>query len=296
MILAVTGGTGFVGGHLLRLAVAGGHRVRALTRRAQPGQAGVTWVGGDLIDPRDLCEGADAIIHLAGVINAPDPAGFFEGNVAGTATMIAAARAAGCGRFVHVSSLAAREPGLSAYGASKAASERLVEDSHLDWSIVRPPGVYGPGDRETLALFQLATRGLALIPSDGRVSMIEVTDLSRALLALAAAAATRATHEISDGHPLSHRELALALGVATGKRVAAIKVPGWAMQTAARLATAVARARGQVSRLSPERARYLAHPDWVTRGDNLAALWRPQVALADGLRATADWYRANDWL
>lgn len=296
MILAITGGTGFVGTHLLRLAVAAGHDVRALTRREQPAQPGVTWVAGDLTHPADLCAGADAVIHLAGVINAPDPAGFFEGNVAGTATLIAAAQAAGVRRFVHVSSLAAREPGLSAYGASKAASERLVQDSPLDWSIVRPPGVYGPGDRETLALFQLATRGLALIPSDGHVSMIEVSDLGRALLALAAAPATRATHELSDGAPLSQRELAQAIGLAVGKRVIPVKVPGWAMRTAARIATAVARARGATSRLSPERARYLAHPDWVTRGDNLGALWRPQVALADGLRATADWYRANDWL
>ncbi|TRW15093.1 NAD-dependent epimerase/dehydratase family protein [Glacieibacterium frigidum] len=296
MILAVTGGTGFVGGHLLRLAVAAGHEVRALTRRPQSAQPGVIWVSGDLTHPADLCEGADAVIHLAGVINAPDPAGFFEGNVAGTATMIAVAEAAGVRRFVHVSSLAAREPGLSAYGASKAASERLIEESDLDWSIVRPPGVYGPGDRETLALFQLAKHGIALIPSDGHASMIEASDLSRALLALAAAPATRATHELSDGEPLSHRELAQALGVAVGKRVIPIKVPGWGMAIAATLATTVARLRGGHSRLTAERARYLAHPDWVTRGDNLSALWRPQVALADGLRATADWYRANDWL
>ena len=296
MILAVTGGTGFVGAHLLRLAADAGHEVRALTRRAQPAQPGVTWVAGDLAHPADLCAGADAVIHLAGVINAPDPGGFFEGNVAGTATLLAAATAAGVRRFVHVSSLAAREPGLSAYGASKAASERLVEQSDLDWSIVRPPGVYGPGDRETLALFQLAARGLALIPSDGRVSMIEVSDLCRALLALAAAPATRATHEISDGIPLSHRQLADALGVAVGRRVVPVAVPGWAMRGAATLATAVARARGQTSRLSADRARYLAHPDWVAHVDNLRALWRPQVGLAEGLRATVDWYRANAWL
>ena len=296
MIVAITGGTGFVGAHLLRLAADAGHEVRALTRRPQPAQRGVTWVAGDLAHPADLCAGADAVIHLAGVINAPDPAGFFEGNVAGTATLLAAATTAEVRRFVHVSSLAAREPGLSAYGASKAASERLVEQSDRDWSIVRPPGVYGPGDRETLALFQLAARGLALIPSDGHVSMIEVSDLCRALLALAAAPATRATHEVSDGVPLSHRQLADALGVAVGRRVMPVAVPGWAMRGAATLATAVARARGQTSRLSADRARYLAHPDWVAHGDNLRALWRPQIALADGLRATVDWYRANAWL
>ena len=296
MILAVTGGTGFVGGHLLRIAVEQGHTVRALTRREKPVQFGITWITGDLANPGDLCTGADAVIHLAGVINARDPAEFFEGNVAGTATMLAASTKAGVHRFVHVSSLAAREPGLSAYGASKAASERLVEDSALDWSIVRPPGVYGAGDRETLALFQLAARGLALIPSDGRVSMIDACDLARALLALAAAPATHRVHEIDDGAPLDHRALAQAIGVAVGRRVRMLAVPGWGMRLAATLATRVARARGDVSRLSHDRARYLAHPDWVAHGDNLTGIWRPQVALADGLCDAATWYRAAGWL
>src|SRR3546814_14244242 len=78
--------------------------------------------------------------------------------------MIAAAAAADVGRFVHVSSLAAREPELSAYGRSKAESEKLMAESGLDWAIVRPPAVYGPGDRESLELFRMAARGLVLLP------------------------------------------------------------------------------------------------------------------------------------
>ena len=111
---------------MLRLAVEQGHRVRALTRRDQPAVAGVHWIAGDLGFPGDLCAGADAVIHLAGTINAPDRAGFDAGNVAGTASIVAAAQAACIKRFIHVSSLAAREPGLSDYGASKAAAEGLV--------------------------------------------------------------------------------------------------------------------------------------------------------------------------
>ena len=82
--------------------------------------------------------------------------------------MLAAATAAGVRRFVFVSSLAAREPQLSMYGASKARAEALVERSGLDWSIVRPPAVYGPGDRETLELFKMARLGLVLMPPAGR--------------------------------------------------------------------------------------------------------------------------------
>ena len=143
MILAITGATGYVGRRVLALAES---PVRALTRRPQSPQPGVAWIEGDLADTAalaQLCKGADAVLHIAGVVNAPTRAAFDAGNVAGTAAMLAAA---GSRRFVHVSSLAAREPQISNYGASKAAAERLVMTSDLDWVIVRPPGVYGPGD------------------------------------------------------------------------------------------------------------------------------------------------------
>ena len=104
-ILAVTGGTGFVGQRLLDLATERGHTVRALTRRPQEGRDGVEWIDGSL-ENRDalerLVQGSDAVIHVAGVINAPDAAGFESGNVKGTLTMLAAATAAGTRRFVHV--------------------------------------------------------------------------------------------------------------------------------------------------------------------------------------------------
>ena len=113
--LAVTGGTGFVGSHLIDSALAAGHRVSALTRRQQPPRAGVNWVEGDLGD-RDaltrLVEGADAAIHVAGLLSARNEAEFDGANVVGTLATLAAATAAGTRRFVFVSSLAAREPAL----------------------------------------------------------------------------------------------------------------------------------------------------------------------------------------
>lgn len=296
MILAVTGGTGFVGRHLLRIAVASGHSVRALARSPQADQPGVTWIRGALEDPGELCAGADAVIHVAGIINARTRADFDQGNVAGTASIIAAARAADVGRFVHVSSLAAREPGLSAYGVSKAAAERVVEASDRDWTIIRPPGVYGPGDRETLMLFQLAARGLGIVPARGRVSMIEVSDLAHALLAVAAAPASHTVHEVSDGVPVDHATLARTLGAAVGRKVRIVRIPGVGLMLGAVGDTAWARTRGKLPRLSFDRARYLAHPDWTSHGDNLTGLWTPQVALAEGTAATAAWYRAHAWL
>jgi nucleoside-diphosphate-sugar epimerase len=188
MRLAVTGGTGFVGSHLIDAAAAAGHSIAALTRREQPERGSVDWIGGDLDDRnalRQLVDGADAIVHVAGVITARDKAAFDKGNVEGTLAMLAAATAGGVQRFVHVSTLAAREPKLSLYGASKAKAEELVQSSGLDWAIVRPPAVYGPGDKETLELFRMAKLGIMLMPPRGHLSLIHVQDLAQLLLALA---------------------------------------------------------------------------------------------------------------
>ena len=132
MRLAVTGATGFVGSHVIDRALAAGHTITALTRRPQPDRTGITWIAGHLADQAALtrlAQGADAIIHIAGVLNVPTQAEFEAGNIAGTAAMLAAATAAEVHKFVFVSSLAAREPQLSMYGASKAQAEALVEAS-----------------------------------------------------------------------------------------------------------------------------------------------------------------------
>jgi nucleoside-diphosphate-sugar epimerase len=91
-------------------------------------------------------------VHVAGVING-DKAAFTQGNIAGTENMVEAAAQAGVRRFIHISSLAAREPQLSTYGWSKSVSEEPVIAAGLNWTIIRPPAIYGPGDREMLDLF-----------------------------------------------------------------------------------------------------------------------------------------------
>jgi nucleoside-diphosphate-sugar epimerase len=292
--LAITGATGFVGRRVLALA---NRPVRALTRRPQPPQPGVEWVPGDLDDAHALarlCDGAAAVLHIAGVVNAPDAAGFRAGNVTGTANVLAAA--AQVPRFVHVSSLAAREPGLSMYGASKAEADRQVQARAGDWVIVRPPGVYGPGDAEMRDLFGLARFGLGVAPGgpDARISLIHVDDLARALLALADGGPSGAIVEIDDGAGArgghSHGEFAHAIGGALGRRPLVLPIP-------AGLLTALAASR-LIPKLTPDRARYLAHSDWVARGGNerLAPIWQPQIGLDAGLADTVRDYRARGWL
>ena len=205
--------------------------------------------------------------------------------------MLAAARDAGVARFVHVSSLAAREPQLSMYGASKAKAEALVADSALDWVIVRPPGVYGPDDREMLDIYKLAMRGLYVAPP-GRMSLIHVDDLAQALLALAGGGPSRQTLEIDDGAAggIAHADFARAIGTGLGRGVTVMPLPLSMLHLAARL--------GVSAKLTRDRANYIAHPDWVARGGNaaLAELWVPQVGLAAGVADTIAGYRAKSWL
>ena len=297
--IALTGATGFVGAHLLEFTLNQGHEVRALTRRAQPQRAGVTWVEGALENDPALAllvDGADVVVHVAGVINAPDAVGFEAGNVAGTAAILAAAQAAGVGRFVHISSLAAREPQLSLYGASKARSEALVDASPLSATIVRPPAVYGPGDRETLELFRMAKRGLVVLPPAGRLSLIHVDDLAALLLALAESDATLLI-EPDDGRRRgwSHVEFGQALGGAVGRKVRTLSAPRVMLSIAARADRLM---RGTSAKLTSDRVAYFCHSDWTVSPDRAptAELWQPRIETEAGLAATARWYEEQGWL
>lgn len=300
MKLALTGATGFVGAALLDLALAEGHEVRALTRRSQPERKDVTWVAGDLANTAALAElarGVDAVIHVAGVVNAPDAAGFEAGNVAGTEATLDAAAACEVRRFVHVSSLAAREPGLSAYGASKLRAEERVQGSGLDWTMVRPPMIYGPRDKELLDLFRAAKWGLVPVPAEGRASIIHVEDLARLLLALASAQSVGTIYEADDGLPggWRHRDMARAIGAAVGRRPFVLGVSRTMLEFAAK---ADGLLRGSRAKLTPDRAAYFAHPDWTCRRSASVPpdLWQPRIETRLGFARTAQWYRAAGWL
>lgn len=303
-LLAITGATGFVGSSVLAEALTQGPRVKALARREQAALDGVEWVRGDLEDTAALaalCEGSDAVIHVAGLTNTPDPAAFEGANVTGTANVIAAMKDARVARLIFVSSLSARMPELSAYGASKAKAESLVEASGLDWTTVRPPGVYGPRDIDYLDMFRTAKWGFVPLPPGGASSIIHAHDLAALLVALAAGNAAptkKKVYEPDDGREggWSHKELAQAIGHAVGRGVVFAPHLPRAVLDAAAAADRIA--RGDRAKLTPDRVGYMAHPNWVSRFDRKPppGIWEPRISGEEGLRMTAEWYRREGWL
>ena len=303
MTIALTGATGFVGRAVLDEAQRRGVTLRALTRREQVAREGVQWVTGTLADNgalAHLVEGAEAVIHVAGLTNSPDPADFHEANVVGTQKLLEACKAARARRFVFVSSLSAREPRLSQYGHSKAEAETVVQASGLDWTIVRPPGVYGPRDIDYFEMFRSARLGLVPLPPRGASSIIHVDDLANLLLDLVdapPALVRRKMFEPDDGREggWSHSELAQAIGTAGGRRVFAPHLPRSVLSAAARADRLL---RGDKARLTADRVGYMTHPNWVARSAMKVpeTVWTPRIRGKEGLAATARWYRAQGWL
>lgn len=296
MIVALTGGTGFLGSHVLEHLIGAGHAVRALARKPQTDRDGVIWIAGDLDNPGNLCAGAEAVIHVAGVVNA-DVATFDKGNREGTVNLLAAADAASVKRFVHVSSLSARSPDLSSYGTSKRAAEDAVVASPLDWSVVRPPAIYGPRDTDNLELFKFAKRGIMPLPPGGRLSAIHAVDLARLIVVMAERAPAQAFYEADDGQPdgWSHKDYAKMIGAAVGRNPMTLALPKAALNLGAALDGMF---RGEKAKLTRDRVSYMAHPDWVIDPAKRppASLWTPQIATPQGLKDAADWYRAEGWL
>src|SRR5256712_4970240 len=153
MQIAVTGATGFVGRHVAAPLTGGGHRVRARVRRPEPARlllgAAPELVPGDLADAATLAalvRGSDAVIHLVGIIVEAGPATFDAVHVEGTRRVLAAARAAGVRRFVHMSAMGARdEPGATRYHRTQRRAEDLVRDSGPSQPVLRPSPIRRPG-------------------------------------------------------------------------------------------------------------------------------------------------------
>lgn len=310
--IAITGVSGFVGSHVVRQLAARGHQLNALvrdrSRLSEEFPDSVVVVEGALDDIAALdrlVSQAEVVVHVAGAIKALDAAQFMEINADGTRAVVEAAKRAGVRRFVHVSSLAAREPDLSAYCASKAEAESIVTRlaGGMDWLCVRPPAVYGPGDRATLPLLQQLSRRHAFLTGlhDQRVSLVHVDDLARGLVAAAEGLVEGGKiYEADDATPqgYSWRDMARAAGHSLGFTPQVHLLPRPIVQMAGLAGGMLARITGKAQILTVGKARELYHSDWVIAGVRLDATgqWKPRMTFESGFADTLRWYRAHGWL
>lgn len=298
--VAITGASGFVGAALACHLASQGWRLRLLVRPGSqnrlPRIDGAHVVTGSLGDAnalRQLLDGAQALVHCAGAVRGLTRADFDRVNVGGVQALLDATDAAQ--RVVHISSLAARHPGLSHYAASKLAGEQRVT-SQLPpqrWVVLRPPAIYGPGDRELRPLLDRMMRGLALLPGppDARFSLLHVHDLARAVgCLLSGDAGWGQTHEPDDGHRqgYSWQDLLAAVARLRGAPVRAVRVPGPLLSALGACNELAARLAGRAPMLSRGKARELRWPDWLASGNAslLDCGWQPAITLDQGLRDT----------
>lgn len=312
-VVAVTGATGFLGAHLVAALAREGALIRVLARRSHEHAlwrgASLEIVPGDIEDSgalERLVAGADAVVHVAGLIKAHNRAAFLRANRDGTRAVAEAARHHVRGaRFIAISSLAAREPQLSDYAASKHAGEEAARSVYGDARdrlvIVRPPAIYGPWDRATLAFFKAASRAVIPVFGTGRAATVHVADAAAAVARLAMGAGEAGLYALADANPAGYRigdllgEAARAVGNGNPRF---LRLPDGFLLALGGASAWWGRVRGRTPFFTAGKAREMLHTDWsIAPGELLPPLvYRSEIGISDGFRETAAWYRSAKWL
>jgi len=321
----VTGGTGFVGGHVVHALLNDGWSVRVLARDPSKSKgslidgSGADLVRGDLSSDDGLEEaarGVDAVVHAAGILKARSLEDYREVNRRGTERLLrAAARSSPRARFVLVSSQAAAGPArlghpvteadppapVSWYGLSKREGEEAVARLWPgEWTVLRPGVVYGPGDRGLLQYFRMAASGVVPVPAGGtRIQLIAVERAARGI----ARAATRGglpgrTGFLCDPAPVTVRELAEKIAALSGRAARLVRVPDLVVRLLGAAETAAEKITGRSRPFNADKAREILAGDWLCDGGPVERdleLPAPRP-LEDGLRALWAWYRRAGWV
>jgi 2-alkyl-3-oxoalkanoate reductase len=304
--IALTGATGFVGSHLLNKLVSNGFHVNALTRSDQPPMENVTWIKGDFGNAEALMKvtkKADTIINVAGLIKAKNITEFIDTNANAISNLLTIIeRANNKPHFIQISSLAAKIPEISDYAFSKKLGETILIENNikLNWTIVRPPGIYGPGDKETLKIFKMINWRIGLFPDNrnNRVSWISVTDLTDAILKMIGQNKYYGEiFEIDDGTKAgySHLDFLNITGGILGVEPIKITVPKNILKTISYLNMFFGKLFGYPPMISMKKVDELCHPLWVCNPDDNSKIsgWVPQYQLKEGLTQALEWYKKN---
>lgn len=311
-LVAITGGTGFLGLHLVPEFARAGFAVRMLARRgvAHPALTGididVIWGGiEDEAALAALVTGADVVVHAAGLIKARSRDEFLRVNRGGGAAIAALTRQyAPQARFLQISSLAAREPRLSPYAFSKSEAEHAVRQAFADAPeqlvILRPPAVYGPWDKETLTLFR-SGQGLVMpVPGHSKAAIIHAQDAAEAITALAGDGFRPGCFALADEQPDGYamRDLMAAAAKAAGGNPVLLPFPSWLVLAVGGCSGLLGALRGEAPIFTLGKAREILHQDWSVSAAELLPreIHRPKISLTEGFAETAEWYRQMGWL
>jgi len=317
----VTGATGFIGSYLVEELLKRDYKVTCLVRKT----SSLKWLEGldinlaygDCIEKQSLLNavvGFDYVFHLAGLTKARNEKDFFAVNAAGTENLINAVteKNPGIKRFIHLSSLAAAGPSrnlspvtetaepkpVSEYGKSKLEGERIVlrYRSRIPLTIIRPPAVYGPRDKDMFTLFKMLKKGIFLWWGKCYYSLLYVDDLVRGIIISAESkAAEGEIYYMADGNVYSNKDIAAAISFALNARPVRVRIPKMIMPLFANIGQRLSNKSNIINR---DKIRELQHPYWICdpakSKEKLGFI--PKIGIKEGMKWTADWYRIHQWL
>lgn len=303
--ILLTGATGFIGQHVHRAFLDQGHAVTAIIRperRDVPIDPRAEVLRADLLDADSLRAAvarATAVVALAGAVRGARDSDFTATNTDAIRVLRDVLETTAPELpLLLMSSLAASRPGLSGYAASKRAGEDIITTSTLRWTALRPPAVYGPGDRELRPLLTWLARGVTIIPGDAsqRIAFIHVADLTTACVAWLDhhTVLSRRIFTIDDGRADGYDWPAIEAAVQVRHRVRVV-IPPPILRALGRMNVWWAERTGTAPMLSPGKVNELMNPRWVGSGDTegnnaftVATGWRPCWTLGAGVRQTLE--------
>jgi nucleoside-diphosphate-sugar epimerase len=326
MKVLITGATGFIGSHLAELLFAKGYELRCPVRKTSD----LRWLAGvpfekiecDLASGANIeraVEGVDFIYHLAGVTKAKTKEGYYQGNQIATRNLLEATlkRNPRLKRFIHISSQTVSGPSLNGtvvneetpchpittYGLSKYEAEKECRKamSQLPITIVRPPTVYGPRDKDVFEFFNTMKKGLQPMVGmhDKYVSMIHVKDLVRGIvLAGEHPDATGKTYFISSEKYYNWKEVGAITAKVMGKKALRLRIPEWGVYVIATFAEFFALFSSKPALINFEKARDMVQDAWTcdTTRARTELGFKEEFTLEEGIKNTVEWYKKEGWL